>query len=74
MPPPAIAPPPATEFGSLSILVQPADADVTIDGEPWIGSERDRLVVQLAEGRHHVEIEKPGEDANSLCRVAVGRT
>ncbi|MBZ5557994.1 MAG: PEGA domain-containing protein [Acidobacteriia bacterium] len=60
VPPPAIATPPAAEFGSVSIRVQPADADVTIDGERWTGSEGDRLVVQLAEGTHRVEIQKPG--------------
>jgi hypothetical protein len=60
VPPPAIAPPPATDFGGLSIRVQPADADVMIDGERWTGSESDRLVVQLAEGTHRVDIQKPG--------------
>jgi hypothetical protein len=60
VPPPRIAPPPATEFGGLSIRVQPADADVIIDGERWLGSEGERLVVQLPEGTHRIEIQKPG--------------
>jgi hypothetical protein len=48
-------------FGSVSIRVQPADADVIIDGERWSGpASQDRLVVQLAEGRHHIEVRKDG--------------
>jgi hypothetical protein len=48
-------------FGSVSIRVQPADADVMIDGERWTApASADRLVVQLAEGRHHVDVSKDG--------------
>ena len=47
-------------YGSVAIRVQPADADVLIDGEHWTTSGGERLVVQLAEGRHHVEIVKDG--------------
>lgn len=51
----------ATAFGTLSIRVQPADAEVFIDGEPWQASgPQDRLVVQVGEGRHRVEIRKEG--------------
>jgi hypothetical protein len=53
--------PPNTRYGSVSIRVQPADADVLIDGEPWSASSgQDRLVVELAAGRHHLEIRKEG--------------
>ena len=55
-----------SRFGTLAIRVQPADADVTIDGEPWRGPEgQDRLTVQLAAGTHRVEIRKPGYDPYS---------
>jgi len=48
-------------FGSLSLRVQPADAEVLIDGEPWRGSgDNGPLVVQLGAGTHHVEIRKDG--------------
>jgi hypothetical protein len=48
-------------FGALSIRVEPADAEVFVDGERWSGSTgQDRLVVQLPEGRHHVEVRKSG--------------
>jgi hypothetical protein len=49
-----------SRFGTLSIRVQPADADVFIDGERWNAVDGDRLVVDLAEGRHHVEVRKSG--------------
>jgi hypothetical protein len=50
---------PLAAFGTLAIQVQPADAEVIIDGEHWSGSEPGgRLVVQVAEGMHHVEIRK----------------
>lgn len=59
-------PPPAgarndANFGSLTIRVQPVDATITIDGNTWQAPEdSDRLTVQLSDGRHHVEISKPG--------------
>ena len=48
-------------FGSVAIRVQPADAEVLIDGEAWDAPEgSERLVVQLPEGEHRVEIRKEG--------------
>ena len=50
-----------SDYGSVAIRVQPADAEVFVDGEPWRGAPgQDRLVVELAEGSHTVEIRKPG--------------
>jgi hypothetical protein len=47
-------------FGTLSIRVQPADAEILIDGEPWSApSGQDRISIRIAEGRHRVEIRKP---------------
>ena len=52
---------PAEGFGSLSLRVQPADAEILIDGEPWRGSlENGPLVVQLGNGPHHIEIRREG--------------
>jgi hypothetical protein len=50
----------ATTYGSLAIRVQPGDAEILIDGEPWRGDVQERLVVQVAEGPHGIEIRKPG--------------
>ncbi|MEO5739081.1 MAG: PEGA domain-containing protein [Vicinamibacterales bacterium] len=51
----------APRMGTLTLLVQPADATVLVDGKPWRGPQtQDRLVIQLAEGAHRVRIEKPG--------------
>ena len=46
---------------TLAIRVQPSGADVTIDGERWQGPEGDeRLLVQVSDGRHRVEVQKSG--------------
>jgi hypothetical protein len=50
-----------SDFGSIALRVQPADATITIDGEPWEGAQdQDPLVVQLGAGTHTVEIRKDG--------------
>jgi len=62
-PPQGIYPPPGnrSESGSLSIRVQPANAEVLIDGARWEGAAGDeRLVVQVAPGVHHVEARSEG--------------
>jgi hypothetical protein len=63
-PPPPGGPPrgiEASAYGSLAIRVQPGDAEVLIDGEPWRSPDtQDRLVVDVAEGPHTIEIRKPG--------------
>jgi hypothetical protein len=59
--PPPPQPNGRSEFGALAIRVQPRDAVVMIDGERWDGPpDNDRLVVQLPEGPHRVEIRKDG--------------
>ena len=70
MPPPRTPYPPdpprgggqaASAYGTLAIRVQPGDAEIVIDGEVWRGPEaQNRLVVDVAEGRHTVEIRKAG--------------
>ena len=52
---------PRSEFGSLALRVQPGDASITIDGEPWENSgQNERLIVQLGPGVHNVQIRKDG--------------
>jgi hypothetical protein len=47
--------------GTIAIRVQPADAEVSIDGEAWRApGGQERLVVEVAEGSHTVEIRKAG--------------
>jgi len=59
--PPRAGPPEARGFGSLAIRVQPADAEVLIDGDRWQGPDsQDRLIVQVSEGTHRIEIRKAG--------------
>ena len=63
--PPATAPPPGTPLpsltGQLTIQVQPADAEVVVDGQSWPASPgQATLVLDLSEGRHVVQIRKPG--------------
>ena len=48
-------------YGTLAVKVQPGDAEVSIDGENWRGpGGQDRLVVEVAEGSHSIEIRKAG--------------
>ena len=52
---------PRSEFGSLSLRVQPGNATITIDGEAWeASSDNERLIVQLGPGVHSVQIRKDG--------------
>ena len=52
---------PQAQFGTLSIRVVPADAEVFIDGERWAGpATSDRLNIRLTTGRHRVEVRKQG--------------
>ena len=48
-------------FGTIAVRVQPADADVLIDGERWEGpSDDEALVLDIAPGTHRVEVRKNG--------------
>jgi hypothetical protein len=83
-PPPGMTPPPgavgpaadASRAGTLALRVQPPDARVLIDGEPWQGaSSPGRLVVQLEEGTHQVRVEKSGFQTFSVdIEVHAGET
>ena len=79
---PAAPPPPENMaeqgqgYGSLVVRVQPAGADVVIDGERWQGPEgSERLVVQVSEGSHRVEVRKEGYvPFSTTVRVRSGET
>ncbi len=60
-PPPTDMRPDARAFGSLSLGIQPLDAEILIDGEKWsVPTGQSRVVIQLLEGKHHVEVQKDG--------------
>jgi hypothetical protein len=48
-----------TTRGTLALTVQPGDAEVLVDGTPWRDGG-DRLTIDLSEGRHNIQIRKPG--------------
>lgn len=61
--PPSARPAPRGDstFGAIAIRVQPADAEVFIDGERWEGpAADDALMVQIAPGGHRIEVRKEG--------------
>lgn len=52
----------ASRFGTLTLRVEPPDAEVTIDGTPWRGTaDADGVLsIQLTAGTHRVEIGREG--------------
>jgi len=61
--------------GSVAIRVQPADAEILIDGERWTGGGDERLVVQLSPGSHQIEVRKDGyRTFNTDVQVRSGET
>jgi hypothetical protein len=71
-----MAPRDASNYGTLVIRVQPGDAEIRIDGELWRGPAGDeRLVIQMPEGPHRVEIQKDGfQRFSSDVQVRRGET
>jgi hypothetical protein len=63
-------------FGALAIRVQPEEAEVLVDGERWDGADgSDRLIIQLAEGEHRIEVRREGFSTySSTIRVRRGET
>jgi len=50
-----------SNFGAVSIRVQPADAVVLIDGDEWDRPEgEERFLIDLPEGPHRLEVRKDG--------------
>jgi hypothetical protein len=57
---PAAAQPPS-DIGTVAITVRPTTADVYIDGDRWVSPDLTvPLVVQLAPGRHGIDVRAPG--------------
>jgi len=46
--------------GTLELHVQPATAEVTIDGRRWISSDEGHFTVELQPGTHTVEVSQDG--------------
>ena len=46
--------------GTLEIRLQPADAELVIDGQPWPTSGQGRIQIDASEGRHTVQVRKAG--------------
>ena len=65
-----------SSYGTLTIRVQPANATVLIDGERWDGPQgQDRLIVEVADGPHRVEIQRDGfEPYSATVNVRRGET
>jgi len=57
----------APGFGTLAIRVQPAGASVLVDGERWEGPDGsgERLLVQVKEGPHRIDVQKDGYQSYS---------
>lgn len=49
-----------TGSGTLQLTLQPRDADVLVDGQPWNGPWQGGYTIDLSEGRHNIQIRKPG--------------
>ena len=67
---------PDAAFGAIAIRVQPADADVLIDGERWEGpADGEVLVLQVAPGSHRIEVRRDGHGGyTAQIDVRAGQT
>ena len=75
LPPGLGAPLPAGQFGTLAIQIQPASADVTIDGERWLSADAGRFAIVTPIGSHRVEVAKPGyQPFSTETQVRPGET
>lgn len=71
-PPNAVSPAPT---GTLTLHVQPANAEVWIDCERWVSSDQGRLVIELPEGSHRIEITSAGyREYSGEIQVHTGET
>ena len=58
--PPGESAPRSGEHGTLELTLQPADAEVLIDGQSWPRSGADRVTMDLSEGHHNIQVRKAG--------------
>jgi hypothetical protein len=64
----------ARDYGSIEIRVQPADAEILVNGEAWESPEPGSLTLDVADGVHRVEIRREGFRTYSAdVRVAGGQ-
>jgi hypothetical protein len=62
-------------YGSLALRVQPVDAEVIVNGEPWQSPQAGSITLQLSDGAHRVEVRKDGyRTYTSEVRVRRGDT
>jgi hypothetical protein len=47
-------------YGTLDLFVQPAGAEVRIDGASWVSSDGSHFVIELPAGRHDLHIRLAG--------------
>ena len=60
-PPPDGARPTDASRGVLTITLQPMDAEVLVDGQPWHDpATSNHLTIELSPGRHNIQIRKSG--------------
>jgi hypothetical protein len=61
-PPDTSSQPPSAERarGTLELHLQPADAEVLVDGQSWPRSGADRVTIDLSEGSHNLQVRKSG--------------
>jgi hypothetical protein len=50
----------AVGFGTLDLFVQPAAAEVKIDGQRWVSNEEGHFMVHVPAGKHRVEVNQTG--------------
>jgi hypothetical protein len=53
-------PPQSDQYGSVTVRVQPIDAEVLVDGESWRSPDAGSITLQLSEGVHKIEVRKAG--------------
>ena len=65
-PPPRASDEEPSRFAALAIRVQPGGATIRIDGQQWDGpSGDDRLIIQVGEGHHTIQVERNGYEPYS---------
>jgi hypothetical protein len=66
---------PGAAVGTLTLRIQPENAEVRIDGEQWASSDVGRFEIQLAPGRHIIEVTREGyREYSSEVDVREGET
>ena len=50
----------AADFATIELRVQPAGAEVSIDGQRWLSSDDQHLSVRVPPGTHRVEVTRTG--------------